>query len=406
MKKIVVLFTLMLSVIMTMVCMPAEAKANPSGPVSIEEAGIGDIVCFGNYNDNTEWIVLDRRDGNLLLLSKNTIMKRNYYEDQYTAVTWEESAIRSWLNESYYETAFTAEERNRILYSNILNADTRSTDAGNDTEDYIFLLSIDEVNAYFPSRESKVAILNEGNTVDSGRAVSWWLRSPGGFANTPALVSEDGSVNYSGSLAEFFNSVRPAMWVKASDDPAADTLDKEQYRNAQTGNIVRFGYYDGHSEWIVVDIQENRMLLLSRYLLVPVAYYPEFTEVTWETSTLRKWLNETYFNYAFSAEEQEMILTTYVPNPANEENGTDGGRETEDRIFIFSSQELLSYFPDAEDRVAKAADGTAFHYWLRTPGSNNKRAIYVDNVGLPGYSGDSVNTCENFIRPALWIDLS
>ena len=59
------------------------------------------------------------------------------------------------------------------------------------------------------------------------------------------------------------------------------------------------------------------MLLLSRYLLMPVPYYPEFTEVTWETSTLREWLNESYFNDAFSDEEQAMILTTSVPNPAN-----------------------------------------------------------------------------------------
>ena len=89
------------------------------------------------------------------------------------------------------------------------------------------------------------------------------------------------------------------------------------------GSIVTFGRYeqDGDKEngpeeieWVVLDVQDGKALLLSKYGLEAKPYNTEYTEVTWETCTLRAWLNSDFLNKSFSTEEQSAILTTEVDN--------------------------------------------------------------------------------------------
>ena len=83
------------------------------------------------------------------------------------------------------------------------------------------------------------------------------------------------------------------------------------------GDIMTFGHYeqdgdlsDGteNIEWTVLDVQENSALLISRYGLDSVQYNTERAEVTWETCSLREWLNGDFLCAAFSEEEQETII--------------------------------------------------------------------------------------------------
>jgi len=135
---------------------PTEEQSELTTPDPLSLAAEGDIVSFGNYNGNTEWIVVKNSGDSLLLLSKNIIEKKAY-NDEYVNITWGESSIRKWLNGEYLNSAFSEEERAKILESLVINSDNpdHGTRGGASTEDRIFLLSLTEVNGYLASKEDK-----------------------------------------------------------------------------------------------------------------------------------------------------------------------------------------------------------------------------------------------------------
>ena len=87
--------------------------------------------------------------------------------------------------------------------------------------------------------------------------------------------------------------------------------------------MIPFGHYEQDNnpgngpepiEWLVLDIQDGKALLLSKYGLEAKAYNTKFVDITWENCTLRTWLNGEFLAKAFSAEEQSAILLTEVDN--------------------------------------------------------------------------------------------
>lgn len=94
----------------------------------------------------------------LLLSEKGLDCKR--YHDEYSGAVWENCSLRAWLNETFYETAFSEEEKQRILLTDV-TADPNpehKTDPGNDTKDHVFLLSIKEAKEYFKTKASAECI--------------------------------------------------------------------------------------------------------------------------------------------------------------------------------------------------------------------------------------------------------
>lgn len=153
-------------------------------------------------------------------------------------------------------------------------------------------------------------------------------------------------------------------------------------------------------EWIVLEKEGNKALLLSKYLLASHKYNDEFVDITWENCTCRSWLNSDFMKQIFSEKEQNSILTTEVINNDNSQYGTKGGNNTKDRIFLLSIDEYKKYFNKKEQSVAKYKNGLNDSWWFRSPGSYQHYAAYVDNSG---------SLCENYvfaaygIRPALWV---
>ena len=95
----------------------------------------GDVVYFGSYeqdNDFTngkepiEWLVVRIQDGKALLLSKD-VLDYQQYHSAHASITWEECAIRAWLNDSFLNAAFTIEEQAQLLPV-IINTDIRFVD--------------------------------------------------------------------------------------------------------------------------------------------------------------------------------------------------------------------------------------------------------------------------------------
>lgn len=193
-------------------------------------------IYFGCYPQQTaedepiEWLVLDEQDGQMLLLSKDCLASLPWH-NAHTAVTWDISDLRAWLNGEFLENAFSEEEQSMIVLCDLDNSDVLQygTSAGADTQDRVFLLSGDEGQKYLTNDELRTAVptrqaLSQGAYTNGAGQCAWWLRSPGMTETSPAYYASAGSI---GSRAHEVNEtiigVRPAMWVKMELEENADS---------------------------------------------------------------------------------------------------------------------------------------------------------------------------------------
>ena len=200
---------------------------------------------------------------------------------------------------------------------------------------------------------------------------------------------------------------------------------EELLLKANVGSYVFFGSYEQDNdtsngkedvEWLVLAKEGDKALVISRYALDCQQYNTTHTNVTWETCSLRKWLNGTFISNAFSSDEQNMIQTTTVTADKNPSYSTSPGNNTTDKVFLLSITEINKYFSSYS---ARQCQGTAYCYaqgayktdngncwwWLRSPGGISDYAAYVYDNGSVRSSGDLVTYVNDAVRPALWIDL-
>ncbi len=196
-------------------------------------------------------------------------------------------------------------------------------------------------------------------------------------------------------------------------------------KNLKVGDVFKFGAYEQDNntsngkepiEWQVLDKQGNKALLISKYALDCQKYNTSRTDVTWESCTLRQWLNNDFYNAAFDGSQQAAIATTTVTADKNPKYAINPGRNTEDKVFLLSTNEAEKYFTSDGKRQCA---GTAYAYaqgaykgdngncwwWLRSPGSRTRDAADVDTGGAVYYLGSNVSNSSDAVRPALWIDL-
>ena len=132
------------------------------------------------------------------------------------------------MNRKFINKAFSSSEQAKILTVTNQNPDnsTYNTKGGNATQDKIFALSIDEVNQYFTNYDDRMAAptgyaIKQGAwtssicSLTSGEKTGWWwLRSPGNYSYSAALVSTYGYVNQGGYyVSNLDGAVRPAFWL-------------------------------------------------------------------------------------------------------------------------------------------------------------------------------------------------
>ena len=205
----------------------------------------------------------------------------------------------------------------------------------------------------------------------------------------------------------------------------------EQLKSAKVGDAVFFGSYEQDDdlqngeediEWIVLDIQDGKVLLISRYSLSWQRYNNDDTIVTWETCTLREWLNNDFMNFAFSDTEKNIISVVKVSADKNPDYDTNPGNDTYDKVFLLSVSEAKKYFSPSNSylrhhlkcqgtRVVNKSLGiyvNSSYWWLRTHGQTESSAAYVcyeiASHGTAAYTKSFDMACG--VRPALWIDLS
>lgn len=231
-----------------------------------------------------------------------------------------------------------------------------------------------------------------------------------------------------GNLAQAYDMLY-TINIRNSRKLAADIKaegDVQRFQNLQIGDSVFFGTYEQDRkkrnggeliEWQVLDRQEDRVLLLSRYCLERRQYYHEERKITWAQSDLRKWLNEEFLETAFHEDDRQWLLTVTNKNPDNPVHGTEGGPDTEDTVFVLSEEEARQYFANDVVRQATATDHVKvqkayrasngnYIWWLRSPGYAGKDAMGVETAGGIDLHGRNVNAKNRCVRAAVWIDCS
>lgn len=227
----------------------------------------------------------------------------------------------------------------------------------------------------------------------------------------------------------------------ANDEGASERSENE---SLAVGDLIEFGHYeqDGNVdngpeavEWIVLDVQDGKCLLLSKcgldakpYNESTSIYRPRETATTWEQCSLRKWLNNDFYKEAFNNDEQGRILTTEVDNSdaqRNSEWDTNGGENTNDKVFLLSHYEVFKQYlknneaaecivtPYAIKRGASSSPGKhtdgklTGDWWLRSPGLQQN---YAENAVYyaTGLKAGTQTASDSWycVRPALWIKMN
>ena len=187
--------------------------------------------------------------------------------------------------------------------------------------------------------------------------------------------------------------------------------------NYRYGDIIKFGSLDAMPiEWQIIQVKGNELLVLSKYGIEAKAYHSKSGTVTWETSTIRQYLNNEFLSRCFDIKEQKLIQTTSVKTNDNVLTEVSGGKDTSDRLFLLSIDEVKMMFNSDQARkchvtesaknngaFADANTGTGW-WWLRTPGEKDIYAAYVSADGVIVKGGCYTGSSRGLLRPAMWVD--
>lgn len=196
-------------------------------------------------------------------------------------------------------------------------------------------------------------------------------------------------------------------------------------KTANVGDIIVFGTYEQDNnisngkeniEWLVLAKENNRVFVISDKVLDCQPYHPSWSDVTWETCSLRKWLNNDFINSAFSDDEKVKIPTVTVSADKNPKYNTNPGNATKDKVFLLSIVEAEKYFSSDSARQCSPTDYAVANgasesndnicwWWLRSSGCNQDYAAFVYSNGNIFEDGYYILNSHHAVRPAMWITI-
>ena len=187
-----------------------------------------------------DWLVLEKEDSRALII-KEKISENRRYHHMKTEITWAECELRSYLNGEYYNS-FNEQDKARIIKTRVTTPTQpwHGTDGGADTEDYIFIPSVQEAVKYFGGSDdfeirkgwwASMEGLWLGNAFgqvlydqynrsrsaqsDGGGENGWLLRSPGRLNVFIMGIGSNGHIGFTGYNVDSGHlGIRPAMWVR------------------------------------------------------------------------------------------------------------------------------------------------------------------------------------------------
>lgn len=170
-----------------------------------------------------QWIVLGEKDGYTLLMTKQIIASKGWVNEGRNGVTWAQTDLRHWLDNEFFNTAFSfVEQKNMALFNAVQHQNPRyDTPAGEGTVDRVSILSYQELIHYMPTnleRKTKPTeyAIKQGCYLNPDGDSAWWLRSPGPNAAVPEHLASWGNL---GARTHYVDDssigVRPVIWVNS-----------------------------------------------------------------------------------------------------------------------------------------------------------------------------------------------
>ena len=170
-------------------------------------------------------------------------------------------------------------------------------------------------------------------------------------------------------------------------------LEKARIKNTKIGEVISFA----HMDWRVLDKKDGKVLLLKDNAFGSTPFDEKGQNVTWESSSVREWLNNDFLQESFTENERNSILETTVKNTPNATYKTPAGNNTKDKFFLLSCDEVAKYYD--------AIHETKSCWWLRTPGAaeNSMSFVYKDKTVMDyGYEVTNTNIT---VKPAMWLNV-
>lgn len=339
---------------------------------------VGDEITFGKYQDEKiEWEVLSRHflpnEGKVRvqLLSKYALDCKPFDEDGVSS--WDECSLRQWLNNDFYNEAFSKKEQKQIVDTTYFNyiGDSRYL------TDKVYLMSL----LWYRFRPEEAICKPSDYAEDQGIAMEdnvckYWGRDvlesvyagvggeDGGTRKFPLVFGFNGNVGGSAFTAEDIG-VRPVINVEYK---APYTM-----KDIEEGDIITFGKYDeAPIEWIVADTSSKGLMLFSRYGLDEMRMDKKVVD-EFEDTELYEWLNNDFKNEAFSKKEQKNMVDfgkdEYVTLIEKD--------ETVDYLKDIK-YELFTSFTPAYFESHKADDDNVFDtFWINYVDADNENKTYA-----------------------------
>jgi len=233
--------------------------------------------------------------------------------------------------------------------------------------------------------------------------------------------------------------------VANSDKDSVHTQESQPASDIKIPEAMDIYEFSGY-EWLVLDVQDDKMLILSNKILES-REFNEFSpvislEANWEYCTLRAYLNGEFYENTFTKSEKSRIIETEIQNKNNQWFGNDGGNDTLDKVFLLSLEEIVQYFGDSGQLSSRLSDVTwhiddeyndariaqhvggryaqrdredvytiidadaPWKWWLRSPGNYPNGAVWVTDTGTVLVSGETHHNYSSGVRPAMWISYS
>lgn len=451
-------------------------------PLVHDENVTWDAVFFGHYwqNDTNgdgvadqkdqkepiKWRVLEIKDGYATLFADRILDVQSYTNRG----AWSASTVRKWLNETFMSNAFSYAEQQIIA-----GTESETPVAGNGQEkieDKVYLLASKDATTYgwfgqgspYSDAVSRRGLSTEyakqrGACIWENSYSWWWLKDtvvwpegclsiyamPAGGNVTggirPALrikISKSDLWSYAGTVStdEMKDIPTSILFPMPSGAPSQNVKSPSKTEEGATQwDCVYFGNYwqndtngDGKADsddektpikWRVLSTDGEDVFLMADKCLD----FQSGTGGDWERSELRKWLNESFYNNAFTTSEKSAIRDTEIVNARNPKWGTSSGNDTVDRVYLLSVYEAMNpeygFSADSKNSNTRTAAKTDFakngvsyggYYWLRTMGIATYGATYVDMergyVSCEGDNGEESIAGDGFVRPVLRMNLS
>ena len=210
--------------------------------------------------------------------------------------------------------------------------------------------------------------------------------------------------------------------------PPQSPLDNTEYKDSDGTSMMYAGgkYYKKEPiKWRVLSVEENDALIVADQNLDTQPFHNQnSSEISWEGSSIRQWLNNDFYSTAFIEEEQNAILSTTVSTENNPQYGTANGADTTDKLYLLSAEEVrnknygfaMYHEMNSKTRQAKntayagakgawADDAGNGWWWQRSLGSFSFNAVYTGSEGVVDCSGFIAVNEGGGVRPAMHLNL-